>query len=135
MYQDDVRRVVLARYEEIAGDLELARKALRRARAETDELLRTVTHLEGLLAHAEEASAERATPASPPTTLHEAMVEVLKDCQGGMMRANDLAAEINRRRLYRMRDGRPVEAQQIHARVGNYPHLFEKEGTFIKRAG
>jgi hypothetical protein len=33
-----------------------------------------------------------------------------------------------------MRDGRPVEAQQIHARVGQYPHLFIREGTFIKLA-
>jgi hypothetical protein len=33
-----------------------------------------------------------------------------------------------------MRDGRPVEAQQIHARVGHYPNLFAKEGTFIKLA-
>jgi len=31
-----------------------------------------------------------------------------------------------------MRDGRKVEAQQIHARVGHYPELFEREGTFIK---
>jgi hypothetical protein len=31
-----------------------------------------------------------------------------------------------------MRDGRPVETQQIHARVGNYESLFEREGTFIK---
>lgn len=48
------------------------------------------------------------------------------------MRAVDLAAEIDRRKLYRMRDGRPVEAQQIHARVGNYPHLFTRNGTFIR---
>ena len=44
------------------------------------------------------------------------------------------AAVINSQRLYRMRDGRPVEAQQIHARVGQYPHLFIREGTFIKLA-
>lgn len=31
-----------------------------------------------------------------------------------------------------MRDGRPVEPQQVHARVGHYPDLFEKVGTFIK---
>lgn len=52
----------------------------------------------------------------------------------GSLRAGDLAARINSRRLYRMRDGRPVEAQQIHARVNNYSDLFEKEGTFIRLA-
>jgi hypothetical protein len=62
------------------------------------------------------------------------MAEVLRSAPAGMLRAGDLAAGIERRRLYRMRDGRPVEAQQIHARVGHYPHLFAKEGTFIRLA-
>jgi hypothetical protein len=65
-------------------------------------------------------------------SLHEAMVQVLRAAPYRMLRAGDLAAEINAQRLYRMRDGRPVEAQQLHARVGQYPHLFTKEGTFIK---
>jgi hypothetical protein len=57
---------------------------------------------------------------------------VLKDAPNRMMRPADLGAAIHARGLYRMRDGRPVETQQIHARVGNYGHLFEREGTFIK---
>lgn len=65
-------------------------------------------------------------------TLHGAMATILRADSLHMLRAGDLAGEINRRGLYRMRDGRPVEAQQIHARVGHYGHLFEKEGTFIK---
>ena len=64
-------------------------------------------------------------------SLHGAMVKVLEDAPERMMRARDLAAEIDRRGLYRMRDGRAVEPQQIHARTGNYPDLFGKEGTFI----
>ena len=63
------------------------------------------------------------------------MTVVINDSHVRMLRASDLASEIDRRGLYRMRDGRPVEAQQIHARVGQYPHLFEKEGTFIKLKG
>jgi hypothetical protein len=77
------------------------------------------------------------TPApgsSSGLTLHDAMVAVLRDAPAGMMRASDLTAEINRRGLYRMRDGRPVEAQQVHARVTHYPHLLAKEGTFITLA-
>lgn len=50
------------------------------------------------------------------------------------MRAADLTAEINRRGLYRMRDGRAVETQQVHARVTHYPHLLAKAGTFITLA-
>jgi hypothetical protein len=65
-------------------------------------------------------------------TLHAAMRKVLQDSPVGMMRAADIASEIERHRLYRMRDGRPVEAQQIHARVGQYPDDFRREGTFIK---
>ncbi|WP_248580836.1 hypothetical protein [Nocardioides sp. InS609-2] len=65
------------------------------------------------------------------TTLHEAMRKVLQTAPGRRMLAAELAAHIDRRGLYKMRDGRRVEAQQIHARVGHYPELFEREGTFI----
>lgn len=64
--------------------------------------------------------------------LHEAIITVLESDPVGMMRAVHLAAAINERGLYRMQDGRTVEGQQVTARVGRYPHLFEREGTFIK---
>jgi hypothetical protein len=69
---------------------------------------------------------------SASLTLHEAMRKVLGGVSGRMMRAGDLAAAIEARQLYRMRDGRPVEPQQVHARVGHYRQLFAREGTFIK---
>ena len=65
-------------------------------------------------------------------TLHDAMAAVLERAPGQMMRAGDIAAEIERRGLYRMQNGRPVEAQQIRARVGHYGERLTKEGTFIK---
>ncbi|MGH8945015.1 MAG: hypothetical protein ACRDVL_02565 [Acidimicrobiia bacterium] len=65
-------------------------------------------------------------------TLHEALDVVLSDNGNKWITAGDLAAEVNRRNLYRMRDGRPVEASQIHARVRNYSHLFEKNGSRIR---
>jgi len=86
--------------------------------------------LEGVLELARAGGADDPAPAS--MTLHEAMREVLQAAPMRMMRAHDLAAEIDSRHLYRMRDGRAVEPQQIHARTGNYPDLFEREGTFIK---
>jgi hypothetical protein len=116
--------------DELRGDLDQASEALRRARAEVVELEKRVASLEALLDLVDEPVIEPAGPSG--LTLHDAMVEVLKNNAVGMMRAGDLAAEINRQRLYRMRDGRPVEPQQIHARVGHYPQLFDKEGTYIK---
>lgn len=130
-YIAQIRDVASANLEELLGDLDQAKHALRRARGELGELERRVAAFEHLveLARSDESPAE---PAG--LTLHEAMAHVLQADPHGMLRAGDLAAEINSRHLYRMRDGRPVEAQQIHARVGQYPHLFIREGTFIKLA-
>lgn len=130
-YWELVAQVAATHVDEISGDLDRARHRLRQARQEVVELETRVVSLEGLLA--------LTTDGDPPDvtatmTLHEAMIEVLRASDEQMMRAADLAIEIDRRGLYRMRDGRPVEAQQIHARVGNYPHLFSKVGTFITLA-
>jgi hypothetical protein len=116
--------------DEINADLDHARTLMRRTREAYDEAGRRVVWLEGLVVLAGADSVEQ----SGTQPLHKAILTVLKDAPMGMMRAGDLAAEINRRGLYRMQDGRPVEPQQIHARVNNYGHMFDKEGTFIKRA-
>lgn len=129
-FTSDVRSVVAAHVDEITGDLDRARRDLAQRKGEVLGLERRVAELEGLLALVEPVSDIEAIAAGDGLTLHDAMVVVLRDAEHGL-RAGDLAAEINRRRLYRMRDGRPVEAQQIHARVGNYGHLFKKVGTFI----
>jgi hypothetical protein len=131
-YLADVSRVVAANIDELKGDLDHARHALLRARHDVDQLERQVASLEALL----ELASDRETSEgnSLRLTLHDAMVAVLRSTPGGRLRAGDLAEAIERRGLYRMRDGRPVEAQQIHARVGHYPHLFAKEGTYIKLA-
>lgn len=129
-YTLEVGKVVAAHVDEIRGDLELAQHQLRKSRTEGVELERQISHLEALLALVEDG--EPQSMDGRGLTLHDAMVAVLEDQPGHMLRANDLASEINRRRLYRMRDGRPVESQQVHARVGHYPTLFTREGTFIK---
>jgi hypothetical protein len=36
--------------------------------------------------------------------------------------------------LYKMRDGRLVEAQQTHARVGHYPAVFVRDHSYIRLA-
>jgi hypothetical protein len=39
---------------------------------------------------------------------------------------------VNRRALYRKRDGSPVEVNQVHARTNNYTDLFEKDGPKVR---
>lgn len=129
-YKDAVAMVVIAHQEEIEADLIKARLLRERATADLAEAERRVSTFETLLGYAVSVN-EESEPAEK-VTLHAAMRKVLEDSPAGMLRAGDLAAEIERRNLYRMRDGRPVEAQQIHARVGHYPSDFTKEGTFIK---
>lgn len=129
-YEELIREVVAAHVDEIETDLDRARRDLRRARTDVSALEQRVASLETLMERAALSSPKPVT--GPSMTLHAAMAEVLVSAPEYMMRAGDLASEIERRRLYRMRDGRPVEAQQIHARVGNYPDLFEKVGTLIR---
>lgn len=69
-----------------------------------------------------------------PMTLHVAMEAVLADHEEGL-RAADLADEINRRALYRKKGGKPVDAGQIHARVGQYRSMFDRSaGRIVLRA-
>lgn len=135
MLLDDIRSVAASRRDEIEADLDRARRALVRNAEERAELERARAFAErllGLLDDGDQSEVTRTTASG--LTLHEAMAQVLREAPAGMLRAGDLAAEVNRRQLYRMRDGRPVEPQQIHARIGHYGHWFEKEGTFIKVA-
>ncbi len=69
-------------------------------------------------------------------SLHGAMELVLREHGGGGMKPADLAEEIERRGLYRRRDGLPAGSGQVQARVSNYPRLFERAGGLIRlRAG
>jgi hypothetical protein len=129
-YEDAVRQVAIVHVDEIRADLDRTYRLLGQAEGKVDELRRQATSLERLLAMASDSEGTSSEPERLP--LHDAMSKVLRESPVGMMRAGDLAAEINKQGLYRMRDGRPVEPQQIHARVGNYDHLFTREGTFIK---
>lgn len=131
-YEEEVASLVAARRGELEADLEAAKRVVESLRAQLSEAERRVQTFESLLAF--DTDGVRA-PAEVPVghvTLHVAMQMVLKDAPNRKMRPADLAAAIHARGLYRMRDGRPVERQQIHARVGNYENLFEREGSFIK---
>lgn len=117
--------------EALQRDLAIARDARDRLTRDLDAANERVALLSALLSVGTSPEPVGAD-SNAQLSLHAAMVKVLESAPERMMRARDLAAEIDRRGLYRMRDGRAVEPQQIHARTGNYPDLFGKEGTFIK---
>ncbi len=130
-YTEELAGVVSRHGEDMRTDLEEVQRSLARVRRDVETLERRSAWLQSLL---DLPGSVGQQPQPDSGTLHEAMAKVLRSSPNGMMRAGDLAAEINRLRLYRMRDGRPVEPQQIHARVGNYGHLLTKVGTYIKLA-
>lgn len=66
-------------------------------------------------------------------TLQEAMKIVLLDASDHAMHAADLADEVYRRDLYVKKDGGKAQYNQIRARCGHYPDLFETlPGNIIK---
>lgn len=64
-------------------------------------------------------------------TLHEA-IEIILQETGRPMSTREIADVVNKRNLYTRRDGLPISASQIAARVGNYENLFIKEQGKIK---
>jgi hypothetical protein len=55
--------------------------------------------------------------------LHEAIQEVIRQ-SGRPLTFTEIANLINQDSLYSRKDGHPVPASQISARVRNYPELF-----------
>ncbi len=104
--------------------LEANRTRLESLSAALIELLRAKSALEAAEARARKALRGEQTLASG-MTLHEAMASVLRD-RGAPMTRRELTEEVNRRRLYRQRDGSPLPIGQTSARVHNYPHIFKR---------
>src|SRR5215216_6509911 len=65
-------------------------------------------------------------------TLHEAMVEVLRE-RGGWMDRDELAREIAERDLYRQRAGGPAPSDQLRLRARKYDDLFEGDDPAYTR--
>ena len=65
-------------------------------------------------------------PVIPKSTmkLHEAIQEVIRQ-SGHPLTFTEIAKQINAQELYTRKDGQPVPASQISARVKSYPQLFE----------
>ena len=109
------------------GEIEAA---ISEAEDELLDLSRRREELERLIARAKAALGSGSS--SRQMTLHEAMKTILEEQDGRLMTVRELAQEVNRRGLYRRRDGSPVEASQVHARAKNYDKLFEKDGPRVR---
>lgn len=63
-------------------------------------------------------------------TLHAAIEQVLMQ-EKRKMTPVEIAYALNRNSWYSKKDGSVIKSSQIGARVKNYPHLFNKEGSVI----
>jgi hypothetical protein len=63
-------------------------------------------------------------------TLHDAIAMVLSE-HNTQLHPDNVAAEVNRRKLYTRRDGLPVKKNQIQARVSNHREMFTRENGLI----
>jgi hypothetical protein len=106
--------------------------ALAEARSELAALETRRVELESLIARAEAAlgGKDQASTSTEDLTLHQALALVLREAKRPMT-PRELADVVNSRGLYRTREGSPVEVNQIHARINNYPDLFEKAGSTV----
>jgi HB1, ASXL, restriction endonuclease HTH domain len=125
--------------EQLKSALEENRAVIEAGLAETEKELALLRErereLEGLVVRAKAALGTEPEPhhsESERLTLHEAIALVLRENGNGWMTVRELAEQVNRRQLYRKRDGSTVEANQIHARTKNYAALFEKDGPRVR---
>jgi len=137
-YASVLAEVGAAHRKQIEADLADAMEERNASLAALEDVNRRIALLEGLLTMRgepppSEGGVEPPQPRGPdgPMTLHAAMHKVLKESPSGKLRAGEIIAEIDRRGLYRMRDGRLPESQQIHARAGHYPQMFGKDGSYF----
>src|SRR5437868_3786180 len=109
---------------------QMIQEALTQARVELEtvetrrrELLDQISQAESIVGGSPPAPPAETPPAHADggqLTLHEALARVLEDAGNEGMTARELADTVNRRGLYRKRDGSSVEVNQVHARINNY---------------
>jgi hypothetical protein len=109
---------------------EMIRSALADARSELGALDQRRSELLALISQGEAALGEARLPTT--MTLHEALVQILRENSNVPMTARALANAVTDRDLYHKKDGSPVEINQVHARTNNYHELFEKHGPLIR---
>jgi hypothetical protein len=124
-------RTLASVHDELEAGLAEAERELARLDERRAELTSLISQARAALGL--EATGPTSAPRSGDRlTLHEALATVLRERGNAWMSARELADEVNSRGLYAKRDGRPVEVNQVHARVKNYPQFFEKDGSQIR---
>lgn len=69
-------------------------------------------------------------------TLHEELVDILRQRGDGWMTTQELADQVRQRGRYKKRDGTSdVSAFQVHGRTRQYSHLFERDGARVRLRG
>ncbi|MEY2553272.1 MAG: hypothetical protein QOC57_1132 [Ilumatobacteraceae bacterium] len=112
----------------------LIAETLATARAELDAVEQRRAQLIALIARTEtmQDALRPDRSSSRQMTLHEALAFLIKEGSNRWVAIKDLAAAVNERRLYRKKDGSPVDVNQVHARINNYEYLFEKNGSRVR---
>jgi len=64
-------------------------------------------------------------------TLHEAIMQIFKDCQKVRMTLKEIADELNKKKLYQRGDGGVIPSSQIRLRVLEYPQFFSYKKPFV----
>jgi hypothetical protein len=120
--------------QNLADAERLVAETLAAARAELDQLEQRKVELLALIARTEAMDEALRSDRSDgrPMTLHEAIAFVIDENGNRWTSINDIAAAVNSRRLYRKRNGAPVDLNQVHARINNYEYLFEKAGPRVR---
>lgn len=78
-------------------------------------------------------AAKKSADITPRLKLHDAIKIVLNETESKEMSASELAEVLYQRGLYSKRDGNKAPANQLRARITNYPELFEAlPGNVIK---
>lgn len=67
-------------------------------------------------------------------TLHQAIVQVLEQSKCPLT-TGEIADVLNARKLYKKGDGSSIKSSQISARIRKYPHLFNKQGSYVTLSG
>lgn len=127
---NDLEAALSASRPAIERALVQAEAELADLRVREERLQRTISRARLLLT---DDPADPGTHPTQPMFLHDAMQYILKDHPDGLPPVT-LLNEVRGRGLYRRRDGGQPDIGQIHARVHNYPHLFERDAGRIRLA-
>jgi hypothetical protein len=130
MTGEDLKSILESARPQLEAGLAAAESELQALEERRVELLALINQARAALGQTDVSPSSRAD--EPRLTLHEALALVLREGGNDLLTVRELTDQVNGRSLYRRRNGSPVEANQVHARIKNYPKLFEKSGSRVR---